>query len=212
MLDIKLNKITKKFGYQTILKDIDLHLLSGEVVGLSGRNGSGKSTLLRIISSYLSPTSGEIVYSRDGIVLSKNRIPQYTTYSAPYIKVTQEMNLSEAFNFQQKFKPQISPISYKEFLEIIELKDPKLKEIRQFSSGMQQKINVALAIISKSDLLILDEPTSYLDQHAKQWFQGILRNYRKDRTILIASNDEFDFDLTEKIYHIEHRTIQNTGK
>ncbi len=202
MLDIVLEDISKRYGYQTILSKVDLKIAHADRIGISGRNGSGKSTLLKIISSYLSPSLGKIKYIKDGVNAKSKDIAQNIGFSAPYVKVTQEMSLDEVFNFQAKFKPFYNDIGYKPFLELIELENPKNKEIRMFSSGMQQKVNLGLTILAESDVLLLDEPTSYLDDEAKDWFHNILDLYSQNRTVIIASNDKSDFKLIEKKYNI----------
>ena len=208
MVRVSLDKISKRYGYQTILKDITYEFESESITGITGRNGSGKSTLVKIISSYLSPSAGSINYEFQGKHLRPNQLALITSFTAPYIKVTQEMSLKEIFEFQQKFSPFKISLEYSDFLDIIELPNSKQKEIRFFSSGMQQKVNLAMAILRKSDLLILDEPTSYLDQKAKEWFTNLLSKNLKERTVIIASNDKDDFQLVNSVITIESGKLQ----
>ena len=203
MVRISLDKISKRYGYQSILKNITHEFTSESITGITGRNGSGKSTLVKIISSYLSPSAGTITYECQSKKLRPNQLALITSFTAPYIKVTQEMSLKEIFEFQLKFSPFKISLEYSDFLDIIELPNPKQKEIRFFSSGMQQKVNLAMAVLRKSDLLILDEPTSYLDQKAKEWFTNLLSENLKERTVIIASNDKDDFQLVNNVITIE---------
>jgi ABC-type multidrug transport system ATPase subunit len=203
MIQIELDQISKRYGYQSILKNINLILLPSSKTGISGRNGSGKSTMLKIISSYLSPSSGKITYKAGDNLINRNQIALEIAFCAPYIQVTQEMSLKEVFSFQSKFIPFYNNIDYKSFLDIIEMKSPKDKEIKFFSSGMQQKVNLGLTILRQSKILLLDEPTSYLDVQAKAWFHKFLHANQNDRTIVIASNDKDDFNNLNDIYNIE---------
>lgn len=209
MIGIELDNVSKRYGFQPIISNIDLSIDPSERIGISGRNGSGKSTLLKIISSYLSPSGGKITYSTNGRTLKIKDVAQKIGFSAPYIKVTQEMSLSELFSFQSKFKSYYTDLSYKEFLDIIQLPNPKSKEIRMFSSGMQQKVNLGLSIMSKCEILLLDEPTSYLDDEAKVWFHALLDKFIRQRTIIIASNDQSDFQLISKKYQIIDKQLKS---
>jgi ABC-type multidrug transport system ATPase subunit len=203
MIGVTLDRISKRFGYQTILKEISHDFRPGTITGITGRNGSGKSTLVKIISSYLSPSTGEVTFTEKGQIIKHNILALQTAFSAPYIKVTQEMNLKELIEFQQNFVPFSDDLSYSDFLDIIELPNPRQKEIRFFSSGMQQKVNLATSILRQSQLLILDEPTSYLDQKAKNWFSTLLSRHINNKTVIIASNDKDDFHLVNHICTIE---------
>lgn len=206
-MEIRLSNISKRYGYQTIIKKINLDIHSGSRIGITGRNGSGKSTLLKTISSYLSPSTGKMEYLSAGKSIKPKAASNQISFCAPYIKVTQEMSLRELFEFQSVFKPLKNKISYKDFLDIIELSDPKSKEIRFFSSGMQQKVGLGLGILSESKVLLLDEPTSYLDEHAKSWFTNLLGSSIDGRTLVIASNDAYDFELVDLKYKIENGTL-----
>lgn len=195
-------KLSKNYGFQRIVKEVNATFTEESVTGIGGRNGSGKSTLLKMISGYLSPTSGFISYELGEKNISRNELFRYLSFSAPYIELTPSLTLKETFNHYKAFKP-TKDFSYEAFVDFCELPDTKLKQLSVFSSGMKQKINLALALISDLSLLIFDEPTSYLDDEAKKWFYTHLEVTLSKKTIIIASNDNDDFGLVNNKYKID---------
>ena len=196
------NSLSKKYGFQWVIKDFTHQFTNDNIVGISGRNGSGKSTLIKMLCGYLSPTSGKISYMLDNKPTSRHQIFKHISLSSPYTDVIQEYTLEEILTFHQKFKPFKQKINYSAFEELIELKGQKSKVIQNFSSGMKQKINLALNILSDTPILFLDEPTSFLDTHAKDWFKNLLQKNTSERLIILASNDNFDLDLCEEVVAI----------
>jgi len=196
---IEAKNISKKYGFQWVIKDFSRSFSSSEIIGISGRNGSGKSTLVKMLCGYLSPTSGKISYHIDNKVILRSQIFKYITLSSPYTDVIQEYTPEEMLTFHQKFKPFRQKIDYDIFENIIEMKGQRTKPIQNFSSGMKQKINLALNILSDTPILFLDEPTSFLDTHAKEWFRNLLLQYTNDRLVIIASNDSFDLDICSAV-------------
>lgn len=196
---IEAKNISKKYGFQWVIKDFSRSFSSNEIIGISGRNGSGKSTLMKMLCGYLSPTSGKITFNIDSKVILRNQIFKYIALSSPYTDVIQEYTPEEMLSFHQKFKSFRQQMDYDMFENIIELKGQRTKPIQNFSSGMKQKINLALNILSDTPILFLDEPTSFLDTHAKEWFKNLLLQYTHDRLVIIASNDRFDLDICSEV-------------
>ena len=198
-MQIIAEKLCKRYFYQWIIKDLDFVFESGASYAIEGRNGSGKSTLIKMLSGYLSPSSGQLKYTINGVDVNPSRVYKSLTLAAPYTDLIQEFSLKQVFEFHIRFKPFYEPMSYSEFESVIKLKNQGDKQIRFFSSGMKQKVQLALAVLSKSDLLLLDEPTSYLDENAKEWFRSLMAQFQIERTTIIASNDRFDKDLCSNI-------------
>ena len=202
-MHISLKNVSKRYVYDYVLKRVSFDIESGRVLGISGANGSGKSTLLKIISAHLSKTSGEIIYKKQDQSISESDIYQHLNYAAPYIGTIDEFNLSELIDFHQKFKPFYQALNVKEFLHLLQVNYDPEKLLQNYSSGMQHRVKLGLAILSKSDLVILDEPSSFLDAEARQWFWDFLRKHRHDRTMIIASNDQEDFQLCDRVMSVE---------
>lgn len=208
-MEVICDKLSKNFGFQRIVREVDIVFEKRSVTGIGGRNGSGKSTLLKMISGYLSPSSGSVTYLIKNETVIRNDVFQYLCFSAPYIELTPSFSLQETFEHYSSFKP-IQDISYNTFVDFCELPDTKNKQLSVFSSGMKQKINLALALISDVPLLIFDEPTSYLDDEAKKWFYNSLQHNLNGKTVIIASNDSDDFGLVTKRYEVEQGRLEHS--
>lgn len=204
-MNVSLENIGKRYAFQTIIKDVNLQILSGETVGISGRNGAGKSTLLKIISGYLSPSQGKLTYVLDGSIVADEDLFKHYVYAAPYVDLPPYFTVGELLNHYSKFKS-IRINDAQEFIDYCELPKVGNKRIGQFSSGMQQKLSLGLAMNSKVALYFLDEPTSYLDTHAKKWFHNTLTTLH-EKTVVIASNDEQDFVSAQKLYGIYDKKL-----
>lgn len=202
MNEIAINKLSKRYGYQWIIKDFEARFCADKIYGIAGSNGSGKSTLIRMISGFLTPTNGEIRYWINGQNISVESIFPFMSLAAPYTDLINEFTLREMLAFHQKFKKFKHPITFEEFEKIIRLTGQKDKILHHFSSGMKQKIQLALALLSDTPVLLLDEPTSYLDNEAKKWFSDLLAENKFNKVVIIASNDKYDLDLCTEIIHL----------
>lgn len=191
-MEINLNNIAKRYLYDWIFRNINLHFKSSTRYAILGSNGSGKSTLLKILSGHLSPSKGTILYKIDGQEISKEDIYQKISFASPYIDLIEEFTLVETIQFHQQFKPFINNLDTEAFLDLIQLKKSKNKEVRFFSSGMKQRLKLGLAICGDTPILLLDEPTATLDEKSVEWFHQLLEQYADNRLIIIASNEERD--------------------
>lgn len=190
-MKITLENTGKKYNKEWIFKNLNLEFNSPSTYVISGANGSGKSTLLKVISGFETPSKGEINYE-DSKPISVEKIYQNVAYTSPYISVFEDYTIKELFSFYTKLKPLKDNISYQDFIEIIDLKNTKDKEIKNFSSGMKQRVKLGLAILSDCPILLLDEPTSNLDANAIKWYQNLIQNNLENRIVFVASNNQKD--------------------
>ena len=195
MTSILLKDVSKRYGYQWIVKDFEAQFNVDTICGIAGANGSGKSTLIKMMSGFLTPSQGEIQYLLDSKNVQNIELYTYISLVGPYTDLINEFTLSEMLIFHQKFKAFHNYVTYEEFETMIELSGQRDKLLSHFSSGMKQKIQLALALLSTTPYLLMDEPTSFLDQNAKLWFANQLAKYAKDRVVVIASNDTYDLNL-----------------
>ncbi len=202
-MKITLDKVGKKYNREWIFRNLSLELNAPASFVISGSNGSGKSTLLKTISGFETPSEGGIIYS-DEKVISPENIYKYVSYAAPYIGVFEEYTIEELVKFYCQLKPLKNGIDYKEFISIIELEKAKEKAIKNFSSGMKQRVKLGLAILSETRILLLDEPTSNLDRNAIDWYQNLIKNNLENRIVFVASNNQDDESFfCEKEINIE---------
>ena len=191
-MQIVLNNIGKQFNGEWIFKSISLIFLSGGRYWISGNNGSGKSSLLKLITSFSVPSVGKIEWSKRSNEITqeikKEEVYSHVSVCAPYISLFEKHTVIQAVEFHLKFKTALFNLSVNEIIDLCYLSESKHKQIDQLSSGMQQRLKLALAIISDTSVLILDEPCSNLDEQAIAWYQNTLTKFAFNRLIIIASN------------------------
>ena len=174
---------------------------SGGKYSILGTNGSGKSTLLQIIAGAMSQTEGEIkseVRSQKSEVNSQQQefLFKNISYAAPYLELPEEMTWKEAVRFHGKFKKFAPSLKGEDIIFLSGLESSVNKEIRNFSSGMKQRARLALAILSDTPLLLLDEPATNLDESAVKWYQNLISEFTKEKLVIVCSNynkEEYSF-------------------
>ncbi|MAC95993.1 MAG: ABC transporter ATP-binding protein [Flavobacteriales bacterium] len=189
-MKIKLNNIGKRFNREWIFRKVDFQLESNKVYGVIGPNGSGKSSLLKLISQAEIPSEGKIEFSLNEKEISSESAYNYLSIAAPYTDVAEQLTLGEFLNFHLNFSPLKNGLSKSEFLQTIYLEDSINKQISFFSSGMKQRLKLGLALLSQKPLVILDEPSSNLDEKGIELYQQMLKENSRERIILIGSNEE----------------------
>ncbi len=199
---IELQQIAKRFN-TWIFKEVTYTFDSHRPYGIAGSNGTGKSTLLKIISGYMTPTSGEVVYRRATDVLSQEDLNTCLCYTAPYISLIEELTVSEAIRFQRRFKPYQQDMDLTQVLKESGLAEYEDRFLNQLSSGLMQRLKLSLALMASSEILLLDEPTSFLDEKSRQWFESMLSRFGAGRLTLIATNDPEDIALCAQVLDIE---------
>ena len=190
---IILNKVSKKFGGNKVINEFSFKF-KRKSYAIIGKNGAGKSTLLKIIGNLLSPTSGSINYN-----IKKNiNIPENLFFAAPYQELISELSVKEFLKFHSRFKKLNS--DYIKMLNTYNLIDYKNTKIGNLSSGSLQKLKLLIAFDSDSKFILLDEPTTNLDDEGKKIYKKLFRENNKKKGIIIATNESDD--IIEKITEI----------
>ena len=187
-MDLLLSDISKHFGREVVFKGISLSLASGSRTAILGPNGSGKSTLLQVIGGALVPTEGSIEHRLKGQVVPQEQVYRHISIAAPYLGLYEDLSLRQAVEFHARFKPLRAGLKPSDVARIAYLDQALEKPVLHFSSGMKQRLKLALAILSDTPLLLLDEPASNLDAEAIAWYRALLQEHMSGRTLLIASN------------------------
>ena len=157
-MKIDLSRAGKRFNREWVFRNTSINFTSNKKYAITGINGSGKSTLLQCIGNMIRLNEGTISYSIVSKTINPESTSQYISFSAPYLELIEEMTLSEFFLFHQKFKPITGHRSLDDIIEEIQLSSSKHKQIRDFSSGMKQRVRLAQAIFSEVPIVLLDEP------------------------------------------------------
>lgn len=203
-MQINLSNIGKRYNFEWIFRKVNYDFSSENNYVILGSNGSGKSTLLQVIAGNLTNSEGEIQYQVSGTKYQDEIIFKQLSYCAPYLDLFDEFTLTESIAFQEKFKPFQAGLDLKKIIELTELEKSKDKQLKYYSSGMKQRVRLALAILANTPLLLLDEPTSNLDKKAIDWYQKLVTEYSKNRLIIVASNQqEYEYPFCNKQLNIE---------
>lgn len=188
MLRIRLDNVGKLFNRKWVFRGLSDEFTSDHNIAVLGSNGSGKSTLLRMLSGNLTPSQGEIIFELDGQEIAIEKIFNEVSMAAPYLELIQDYSLEEHIKFHFQFKKLSHGVIASQIPELLNLSGDKTKPIKQFSSGMIQRVKLGLAILSDTSLVLLDEPSSNLDSEGINWYNELLTQFAKGRTVIICSN------------------------
>jgi len=205
-MQIKLSNIGKRYNSEWIFRKVDYEFNCDNNYAILGANGSGKSTLLQVIAGNLISSEGEIKFQipNSKFQIETVEIYKHISFASPYLELFEEFTLIESIEFQSKFKPFFEGLNTQQIVELTQLEKAKDKQLKNYSSGMKQRVRLALAILSDTPLLLLDEPTSNLDKKAVDWYQKLVEQYSKDRLIIVASNQqEQEYPFCNKQLNVE---------
>ncbi|CAM4315975.1 ABC transporter ATP-binding protein [Cytophagaceae bacterium 50C-KIRBA] len=189
--------VEKKFRQEWVVRSFSYQFESGQSYALTGPNGSGKSTLLRILAQYSLPTKGQVTFlHEDFSSIESDQCHSLISYAAPYVELIEEFTLSELLNFLIQLKALPAQLSLAQFQEYIELQPDKSKYIKNYSSGMRQKIKLGIALMADKPCMFFDEPTTNLDEKAKNWFYQKIKE-QSNQLIIIASNEAAEINLCQ---------------
>ena len=195
---IEASGLGKRFQRDWIFRGLTRTFRPGSATAVLGPNGAGKSTLLNTISGQLLPTEGSLAYSQAGRAVLVEDVPQHLAYAAPYLELLEELTLLELLRFHTQFKPLRPGISLDALIELMYLEKARHQLVREFSSGMKQRLKLALALYADAPLLLLDEPTTNLDATGAAWFQEHVRATRAGRTLLLSSNVPAEYGFCDE--------------
>ena len=194
-LKITLTNTGRRFNRDWIFKGIDYTFTSGNSYAVLGPNGSGKSTLLQILNGSLSPSAGTVTFFQNEQPIDIEMVFKHITLAAPYLELIEEFSLQEVIDFHFQFKPYIAGMDKAGLIALLGMQTSKNKLVKYFSSGMKQRLKLALAFCSDTAILMLDEPTSNLDAQGVEWYQELVKQYAGNRLIIVGSNQEQEYSF-----------------
>ncbi|WP_179412588.1 ABC transporter ATP-binding protein [Mucilaginibacter sp. E4BP6] len=192
-MNITLQNIGRRFNREWIFRGVEYTFKAGESYAILGSNGSGKSTLLQVLNGSLSPSAGILSYEKNGKEVPVEDVFQYLSLAAPYLELIEEFTLSEMIDLHFKFKSYKSGMDNKAVIDVLAMDANKNKLIKYFSSGMKQRLKLALAFCSDTPILMLDEPTSNLDAQGVDWYLGLVEKFAQGRLTIICSNQPHEY-------------------
>jgi len=195
---IELHEVSKRYN-QWVIHQCSEVLSSPSKIAIVGANGSGKSTLLKMISGYLSPTSGSVLFrNAQKEIISPQFSYRYLAFCAPYVEFIEELSLNDHFDFHFEHKTLLPGLAKEQFFRKIELEDYRDQLLADLSSGLKQRFILGLTILSDCEIYLLDEPCSFLDENAQQWFFDLVDEFVSDKLCIIATNQTSVIDFCEK--------------
>jgi zinc/manganese transport system ATP-binding protein len=188
---ILLEEVGFSFGAAPILKDVNLHIRQGELVGLIGPSGAGKTTLLRLILKELHPSSGMIRTLR-GLKLSVGYVPQLEAGERSFPITVEEMVMlgGAANNDRKPWFNRAEKAQARDILGRLQIHDLGQRRLNELSGGQFQRALIARALMSEPNLLILDEPTSGIDLQTRSEVLALVRELVGDGlTVVLTTHD-----------------------
>lgn len=226
---IKIEGLSKRYGEGDAavdaLKDVNMSVAPGEVVGLVGPSGSGKSTLLKCLGAIIEPTTGRMTLGNEVIYDNAWKISDLRTlrrdkigfvfqapYLIPFLDVTDNVALLPMLAGQSNAK---SRIRARELLDALEVGHRAQAQPSQLSGGEQQRVSIARALANRPPVILADEPTAPLDSERALGVMRILNQMAQQyhAAIIVVTHDEKIIPTFKRIYHIrDGRTYEEVGQ
>lgn len=211
---LKLQNISKKYDQKVVLNKIDLTINKGEIVSLLGQSGSGKTTLLNIILGLTKMDQGKIIF--DGKDLS-NVPMKKRGFNIVFQDYALFPNLNAYENIIYGLKNKKGKVSEKEindYIEFLELTPHLTKRISELSGGQKQRVALARTLVTKPEVLLLDEPLSALDGVIKESIKARIQSIAKEfnlTTIIVTHDPEEALTISDKILIIKDGNVAQFG-
>jgi ABC-type multidrug transport system ATPase subunit len=202
-MTISLSDAGKRFNREWIFRHFTHQFDAGQSYAIVGPNGSGKSTLLQVMSGGMMVSEGNIQYSPDSYrehntQCSSETVFQHVSICAPYLEVVEEMTLKEFLDFHQGFKPFLKGMTSDSIIAVLGLEKAAHKQIRDYSSGMKQRVKLAQCILSATAIVLLDEPCTNLDTEGIELYHRLIDQYCKERLVIVSSNDKAEYSFCKQ--------------
>lgn len=208
MNEIKIfaKNIGKSFnGFDFVFRNLSFEINTSDVLGILGPNGSGKSTLLKIIARLIVPTEGKLSVQLNSTELSIEKQRLIQCFVAPYLILFEEFKPLEHIEIHSKILgKEYDPKKALDLIEFFNLKVSMDKPIKEFSSGMKQRMKYILAFLFEPEIILLDEPFSNLDESGISKVVEYINNFKNSgKTIIIATNDSREAKLCNKFINLK---------
>lgn len=201
---IKIANVTKKFGENKVLDDVNLILEPGKIYGIQGKNGSGKTMLMRAISGLLSLNEGEVEVFGEVIGVDRD-FPKSAGILIEHPGLLPEISGFENLKTVMSINKIVSDEEIKKAMSDFDLDPNSNLKVKKYSLGMKQKVGILMAILEKPQVVILDEPTNGLDEASVEKFKDMIMSLKDDsRVIIVASHDREGLEeISDEIIKME---------
>jgi len=203
MVKIKATNLSKKFNERLIFKDVRFELQSRQSLVVTGQNGSGKTTLIRIISGLLSPTEGKLVFIKDNQEIELQQIFAFIGLVGPYLQLYNNLTAMENLVFFSKIRGLgTNKSKILELTKQMGLAGRELDYVKNYSSGMIQRLKFVFALLHEPPILLVDEPTSNLDEKGVEIVYGLLNKQMEDKILIVATNNPEESRFGQTHIHV----------
>lgn len=194
-VSITLENAGRRFNRDWIFRKINYTFQTGESYAILGPNGSGKSTILQLLNGSLTPSEGKVNFFNAEQPIEAEYIFRYISLAAPYLELIEDFTLNEVIDFHFKFKDWLPGLDKSTLIDLLGMQPHRNKLVRYFSSGMKQRLKLALAFGSATPVLMLDEPTSNLDTQGIAWYLNLIEQFTAGRLLVVCSNQEQEYSF-----------------
>lgn len=184
---LEIKQLTKKYGDQTALDNINITIDRNEIIGLLGPNGAGKSTLMKSITGVLNIEEGEIFFNGANISKDEISVKSKIGFLPENNPLYLEMYVKEYLQFVANLH-KVDPKKVDEVIALVGITPEKSKKIGQLSKGYRQRVGLAQAILHQPELLILDEPTNGLDPNQIVEIRNVIKEIGKEKTVILSTH------------------------
>lgn len=214
---LETDKLTKKFKDTIAVDEVSLVLRQGESVGLLGPNGAGKSTAIAMISTLMKPSSGDVRLNGKSVLKKPAEMRRVLGVVPQKIALYEELSAYENLKFfgrlyglsGNKLEQRIDYV-----LELVGLADRKKELVKNYSGGMQRRVNLAAAMMHEPEVLIMDEPTVGIDPQSRNHLLETIRKLNQDEgmTVLYTSHYMEEVEkLCDRVYIMDHGKVIAEG-
>lgn len=187
---LQTNQLTKSISGKNLVTNVAMHVKKGEIYGFLGPNGAGKTTVMKMLTNLWKPTAGSIELFGEKLTPTSYEVLKRMGSIIEFPTFYDHLSGKENLALHQEYMGYYNPGSIENTLEMLHLTDAGTKPVRDFSLGMKQRLGIARAILSKPELLILDEPTNGLDPAGMKQIRDLMKMLCTEYgiTIIVSSH------------------------
>ncbi len=200
-LTLQATDLSKDFNRRKIFSGISFTLSLPASLAITGKNGSGKSTLAKVIARVLNPTTGTVAYQAEGVVLAEEKCRTHIGFVSPYLNLYDEFSATENLFLLMRIRGARDPHAERieTLLKKFNLWNRRDDAVRGYSTGMKQRLKYVFALMHSPAVLILDEPTTNLDDDGIKVVEEVVGEQKRNSILIVATNDAAEAGWCEKV-------------
>lgn len=214
---LELVNLSKRFKQNFAVRNMNMYIEQGEIIGLLGPNGAGKSTAIAMLSTLLEPTEGDVLFAKKSVLKKPAALRDVIGLVPQEIALYEELTAQENLHFfgrmhnipRKELREKIA-----EILDVIGLTNRKNDVVKRYSGGMKRRLNIGVALLHEPEILIMDEPTVGIDPQSRSHILETVKRLNKEQglTILYTSHymEEVEF-LCDRIYIMDQGSLVTVG-